>query len=117
MQPLTALYDSGGPLCRWATRWLSAQDQLIDLRFVPAASPAARSLYLGLVHGIKLESLRVVADVGGVSRGDKAWLMVLWCLVRNRSLVERLSDPLLMPMSSRFEKSVSKYRPCDDEPE
>ena len=114
MRYLTVLSDPGCPLCRWATRWLAEQPQLVPLRFVAAGSPEARAAFPELDAAATLREVTVVADTGEVYVGDRAWIACLWALVAYRPTAERLSSPALMPTVRQLVAAVSRYRRRDD---
>jgi len=111
VQHLTVLYDASCSLCRRASEWLAAQEQLVALEFVPAGSGEARRRFPHLDHAQTLREVTVVADGGEVYRAEKAWVACLWALPAYRSLAERLSSPVLLPLARRFVATVSQFRP------
>jgi predicted DCC family thiol-disulfide oxidoreductase YuxK len=115
METLTVLYDPGCSLCQWATRWLISKPKLVDMNFVPAASDLARSMYPYLDHEATLGDVTVIDNAGNVYTNEKAWVVCLWCLVDYRASAERLSTPRMLPMTKRFVRLVSKYRPTTTE--
>jgi predicted DCC family thiol-disulfide oxidoreductase YuxK len=112
----TVLFDEGCPLCRTARRWLSRQDQLVPLHFVPAGSAAARSRFPGLDHEATLRELTVIADDGAYYLGDSAWLACLWALSGHRATAERLSSPRLLPVARRIIAAASAVREATRSP-
>jgi predicted DCC family thiol-disulfide oxidoreductase YuxK len=110
MRGLTVLYDQDCELCRRARSWLGQQAALVPLEFVPAGSPAAKSLFPALDHPSTLRDLTVVGDRGEVYRGAKAWLMCLWALRDHREKAIRWSTPDRMEIARRFVSWVSKNR-------
>ncbi|MEV1286448.1 DUF393 domain-containing protein [Micromonospora sp. NPDC049679] len=106
----TVLYDAHCPVCRTASRWLQARDQLVPLRFVPAGSEAARQRFPGLDHEATLRDITVVADTGEVYVGDGAWVACLWALAGYRDLAERLSRPHLLPLARQVVAAASAVR-------
>ncbi len=93
MNTLTVLYDADCPFCRRAKAWLTAQQQLVRLDFVPANSPQARHKFPDLDHSRTMNVITVVGDRGEVYRGDGAWLVCLWALRAWRPMANRLSGP------------------------
>lgn len=83
---LTVLFDERCTVCRRTATWLAAQDQLVPLDFVAAASREARERFPALDHSSTLGVVTVVTDRGLVYRGEHAWVMCLWCLAATRSL-------------------------------
>ena len=81
---LTVLYDSQCPVCRRARQWVSGQATHLPIGFVAAGSDDARRLFPTLDHGATLRDITVVDDRGGVYRGERAWIMVLWAVVSTR---------------------------------
>jgi predicted DCC family thiol-disulfide oxidoreductase YuxK len=112
----TVLFDEGCPMCRTARRWLSRQDQLVPLRFVPAGSAAARSRFPELDHEATLRDLTVIADDGAYYVGDSAWLACLWALADHRATAERLSSPRLLPVARRIIAAASAVREATRSP-
>jgi predicted DCC family thiol-disulfide oxidoreductase YuxK len=110
MLALTVLYDPECGLCRRAHDWLAEQAKLIELHFVPCASDEARKRYPVLDHDLTKQDLTVIGDDGAVYFGPKAWLMVLWALVRYRDWAYRLATPELLPTTKRVVSVISQNR-------
>jgi predicted DCC family thiol-disulfide oxidoreductase YuxK len=110
MFALTVLYDPECGLCRRAHEWLAEQTKLIELNFVACASDEARKHYPQLNHDLTKKDLTVVSDEGAVYFGPKAWLMVLWALVRYRDWSYRLAAPELLPTTRRVVSMISQNR-------
>jgi len=110
MQALTVLYDPECGLCRRAHEWLAYQSKIIELKFVACASDEARKRYPQLDHDLTKKDLTLVSDDGGVYFGPKAWLMVLWSLVRYREWAYRLATPELLPTTKRVVSMISQNR-------
>ncbi|GAA0539678.1 DCC1-like thiol-disulfide oxidoreductase family protein [Paractinoplanes ferrugineus] len=106
----TVLYDEGCPVCRTAHRWLASRAQLVPLKFAPAGSPDARSLFPGLDHAATMRDLTVVADDGSYYSGDAAWFACLWALTDYRATAERFAHPRLLPGARRFIAAISAVR-------
>ncbi|MEO6714347.1 MAG: hypothetical protein ABIM89_13075, partial [Mycobacteriales bacterium] len=92
------------------SQWLARQPAYVELRFVPAASPLAVSLFPGLAPQSTTGDLAVVADDGGVYRGANAWIMCLWALREHRALAYTFSAPALAGGARRFVAWVSEHR-------
>jgi predicted DCC family thiol-disulfide oxidoreductase YuxK len=107
---LTVLYDPECGLCRRAHDWLAEQAKIVELNFVACASDEARRRYPQLNHDLTKQDLTVVGDDGGVYFGPKAWLMVLWSLVRYREWAYRLSAPELLPTTKKVVSMISQNR-------
>lgn len=88
VKSLTVLYDPHCGLCREARAWLEKQATFVPLVFVGAGTELAARRFPGLDQRDTLRRLTVVSDRGGVYRGARAWLMVLWALRewRDRSI-------------------------------
>jgi predicted DCC family thiol-disulfide oxidoreductase YuxK len=111
MDRLYVLYDAHCGLCSWAKRWLMRQRMLIDLRFIPAGSPAALRLFPGLDRaGEPPEELVVVSDQGAIYRNGSAWIMCLFALEAYRDRANRLANPLLLPLARQAFALLSKQR-------
>ena len=110
MLALTVLYDPECGLCRRAHEWLADQAKLIELQFVPCASDEARKRYPFLDHDLTKKDLTVISDDGAVYFGPKAWLMVLWALVRYRDWSYRLASPELLPTTRRVVSLITQNR-------
>ena len=110
MLALTVLYDPECGLCKRAHDWLAEQAKLIELYFVPCASDEARKRYPVLDHDLTKQDLTVIGDDGAVYFGPKAWLMVLWALVRYRDWAYRLATPELLPTTKRVVSVISQNR-------
>jgi predicted DCC family thiol-disulfide oxidoreductase YuxK len=111
MDRLYVLYDAHCGLCSWAKRWLMRQSMLIDLRFIPAGSPAALRLFPGLDRaGEPPEELVVVSDQGAIYRNGSAWIMCLFALEAYRDWANRLANPLLLPLARQAFALLSKQR-------
>ena len=111
MLALTVLYDPECGLCRRAHEWLADQSKIVELNFVPCASEEARKRYPQLNHDLTKKDLTVVGDENGaVYFGPKAWLMVLWALVRYRDWSYRLATPELLPTTKRVVSLISQNR-------
>lgn len=107
---LTVLYDGKCALCLSARRWLREQPLLVPLRFVPAGSPTARTLYPALDHGSTLTDITVIDDRGRIYRGAKAWVMCLWATRAHRARAISLTRPAMWPLAKRFIAWVSTNR-------
>jgi predicted DCC family thiol-disulfide oxidoreductase YuxK len=110
MRNLTVLYDSKCGLCRRARTWLENEPKLVDLVFVPAASPEAQRLYPSIDPAATLVDMTVVSDEGEVYMGAKAWLMCLWALREYREWSLSLATPQLLPMARKIVEAVSQNR-------
>jgi len=110
MFALTVLYDPDCGLCRRAHDWLSEQAKIVELNFVACASDEARKRYPKLNHDLTKKDLTIVSDEGAVYFGPKAWLMVLWALVRYRDWAYRLAAPELLPTTRRVVSVISQNR-------
>lgn len=108
MNKLYVLYDATCGVCDRARRWMGRQPSLVDLEFVPAGSPAARSLFPALASAS--EELTVVSDTGDVWRGTAAWLMCLWALAEFRDWSHRLASPTLEPFARQAFEVLSRNR-------
>ncbi len=107
---LCVIYDARCGLCRRARRWLEAQDSIVDLGFVAAGSATARRSFPSLASSDRPEELIVVADDGGVYRGERAWILCLWALEDYREWAERLASPALLPLARQGFALVSRQR-------
>ena len=107
---LTVLYDAHCPLCRTARQWLYRQPTYVPLRFIPAASVAARRRFPLLDPAETLRDITVVDDAGRVYRGPKAWVMCLWATREHRDRALSLAQPRLWPLAKRFVAWVSTHR-------
>jgi predicted DCC family thiol-disulfide oxidoreductase YuxK len=110
MTGLTVLYDPVCGLCQRAHGWLAEQPKLVELNFVPCDSEEARRRYPHLDHALTKKDLTVVSDQGAVYFGPKAWVMVLWALVRYRDWSYRLSSPELLPTTRRVVSLITQNR-------
>ena len=110
MFALTVLYDPECGLCRRSHEWLADQPKLVELNFVPCASEEARKRYPLLDHDVTRQDLTVISPEGAVYFGPKAWLMVLWALVRYREWSYRLASPELLPTTKRVVSAISQNR-------
>ena len=110
MANLTVLYDPACGLCQRAHAWLAEQQKLLELKFVPCNSEEARRRYPRLNHALTQEDLTVISDLGAVYFGPKAWVMVLWALVRYREWSYRLSTPELLPTTRRVVSLITQNR-------
>ncbi|WP_377270600.1 thiol-disulfide oxidoreductase DCC family protein [Peterkaempfera sp. SMS 1(5)a] len=107
---LTVLHDPACPLCRHLGDWLRRQRQLVELEFVPVASPEARERFPGVDHDAALGEIIVVADTGEVWTGHHAFVSCLWALADHRPLAHRLSTPAGLPLARAAAFAASKYR-------
>jgi hypothetical protein len=89
---------------------LADQPKLVELRMIPIKTDAARRRFPKLNHELTSEDLTVISDKGDVYFGPKAWLMVLWALVRYRDWSYRLSSPELLPTTRRVVSLISQHR-------
>jgi hypothetical protein len=80
---------------------LESRPQLVELRFVPAASADARRLFPTLDHARTLVDVTVISDDGAVFTGPNAWTMCLWALRDYRRLARAMSSPSLAPLARR----------------
>jgi len=110
MAHLTVLYDPLCGLCRRAHGWLAEQPKIVELNFVPCKSDEARHRYPQLNHELTAKDLTVVSDAGAVYFGSKAWVMVLWALVRYREWSYRLASPELLPTTKRVVSLITQNR-------
>ena len=108
MKSLTVLYDFNCGLCQRARRWLAAEPKFLALEFIPAGSDHARYRFPTLSG--KVEELVVVADDGGVYRGDRAWIMCLYALTEYREWALRLATPRLLPLARSAFQLISENR-------
>jgi predicted DCC family thiol-disulfide oxidoreductase YuxK len=108
MKKLYVLYDASCGVCVRARAWMGRQPALIELEFVPADSPVARTLFPALAGAS--EELTVVSDEGEVWRGTAAWLMCLWALAEFREWSHRMSSPALAPFARQALELLSKNR-------
>jgi predicted DCC family thiol-disulfide oxidoreductase YuxK len=106
---LAVLYDDGCPFCRRCRDYLERQPQLVPLRLVPMATPAARALTGGAIPAAGRE-LVVVADDGAFWVGGDAFLMCMWALEEQRALAMAFAHPWLRPWSELFFDSLSSGR-------
>ncbi|HEY6118946.1 MAG TPA: DCC1-like thiol-disulfide oxidoreductase family protein, partial [Pyrinomonadaceae bacterium] len=97
-------------LCQRSHGWLADQPKLVEMIFIPCNSEAARRRYPHLDHALTEKDLTVVSDLGAVYFGPKAWLMVLWALVRYREWSYRLSSPDLLPTTRRVVSLITQNR-------
>lgn len=107
---LTVLYDAGCPLCSRFRDWLAAQQLLVPLRLVPAASAEARAAYPTLDHARTLREVTVVGADGSVWTNEHAWVMCLWATRRHRALAERLARPAWLPLARGAAYSAAGLR-------
>lgn len=112
MKTLTVLYDFNCGLCQRARRWLEAEPKFLALEFIPAGSDHARYRFPSLSLSLpdKVEELVVVADDGGVYRGDRAWIMCLYALTEYREWALRLATPRLLPLARSAFQLISEHR-------
>ena len=82
----------------------------MPLRFIPAASGAARRRFPLLDPAETLRDITVVDDAGRVYRGPKAWVMCLWATREHRARALSLAQPTLWPLAKRFVAWVSTHR-------
>lgn len=115
MKSLTVLYDSRCSLCQWATQWLTSKPMFIDIQFVAAASSTARAMFPNIDHEATLRDITAIDDDGYVYQNEKAWVMCLWCTEQYRPAAIRLASPRMLPMTKRFVRLVSRYRPLEDD--
>ena len=108
MNRLYVLYDASCGVCLHARRWMGRQAALVELEFVSAGSPVARTLFPELASAT--EELTVVSDRGDVWRGTAAWLMCLWALTEYREWSYRLASPGLAPLARQAFELLSKNR-------
>lgn len=110
MTHLTVLYDARCDFCRSVRSWLEGRAAYVPLRFVAAGSERARALFPALDHAASLGEITVVRPDGGVYRGERAYLMVLWALREHRELALRLAAPGLRPHARRALAWLTKHR-------
>jgi predicted DCC family thiol-disulfide oxidoreductase YuxK len=110
MAPLTILYDPDCGLCRRVHGWLAEQPKFVELNLLPIKTDAARRRFPDLNHDLTAEDLTVISDKGAVYFGPKAWLMVLWALVRYRDWSYRLASPELLPTTKRVVSLITQSR-------
>ena len=110
MAPLTILYDPDCGLCRRVHGWLAEQPKFVELNLLPIKTEAARRRFPQLNHDLTAEDLTVISDKGAVYFGPKAWLMVLWALVRYRDWSYRLASPELLPTTRRVVSLITQKR-------
>jgi predicted DCC family thiol-disulfide oxidoreductase YuxK len=108
MKTLTVLYDFHCALCQRARRWLEAQPKFVALEFIPAGSDHARHRFPTLPNTV--EELVVVADDGGVYKGDRGWIMCLYALEEYREWALRLATPRLLPLARAAFELISENR-------
>lgn len=109
LRQLTVVYDETCELCRRCRQWLSAQAQLVELRFLAAGSPQGEALY-GKTPWYR-EELMVVSADGHCWVGPEAFIMCLWATANFRNTAYRLRGRALAPMAERFFHSLSDNRP------
>jgi predicted DCC family thiol-disulfide oxidoreductase YuxK len=108
MKKLVVLYDYNCGLCQRARRWLESQPKFLELEFIPAGSDHARFRFPTLSE--KVEELIVVADDGGVYKGDRGWIMCLYALAEYREWALRLATPKLLPLARAAFQLISENR-------
>ncbi|MBI2678365.1 MAG: DUF393 domain-containing protein [Candidatus Koribacter versatilis] len=108
MKRLTVLYDYNCGLCQRARRWLEAQPKFLALEFIPAGSDHARFRFPTIPD--RVEELIVVADDGGIYKGDRAWIMCLYALADYREWALRLAAPKLLPLARAAFQLISENR-------
>ena len=108
MKKLIVLYDYNCGLCQRARRWLESEPKFIALEFIPAGSDHARHRFPTLAATV--EELVVVADDGGVYKGDRAWIMCLYALTEYREWALRLATPRLLPLARSAFQLISENR-------
>ncbi len=90
---------------------MSRQPALIDVRFIPAGSAAAKQQFPGLDRELEpADELVVISDQGAVYRNDSAWIMCLFALEAYREWANRLAHPLLRPLARQAFTLLSKQR-------
>lgn len=110
MRKLTILYDRSCRFCRWCCQWLADQPAYLELEFVARDADEVARRWPHLASDNAAEELLVIDDAGGVYRGEKAYLMVLYALRRHRGLALRLSKPALRPLARRAFRAVARHR-------
>ena len=103
---ITIVYDAACGVCNRAKEWISRQDPLVGLHFVPLGSSDARRRFPQLPGG----ELAVVADTGEVWLGNRAWIVCLWALGGYREFAVRLTSPLLLLMAREAFAVVTNHR-------
>src|SRR6185436_2511950 len=102
MKWLAVLYDDHCGVCSRIRRWLEGQVCYVPLRMVPLHSTNLAAQFPGIGSFDPGEKLVVVADHGGVWRGDAAWITLLWALRDGRERALKLAAPALRPFARRF---------------
>ena len=103
---ITLVYDAACGLCTRAKDWIRQRDPLVAIEFVEARSLEAwRRL-----PRLAVDELAVVADMGEVWLGNRAWIACLWSLRGYRDLALRLTSPLLVLMAREAYMVVSRNR-------
>ena len=97
IQTMTVLYDSDCEFCVRCKNWLAAQQQRINLLFVPIKSAEA-SGYLFKLRDHYLNELIVITDRNDVYYREKALLMCLYALSRYYEWAFNFSRPLFYPL-------------------
>lgn len=107
---LYVLFDAECAMCVRCRDWLSRQDALVPLIFIPLRSPDLAERFHGIDTLNPREQLLMVGDDGSVYRGASSWIMCLWALDRYRDYAQRLSHPALLPFAKIVCELLSKNR-------
>ena len=103
---LTVLYDGHCGFCLQLRRWAERQDTDPPIAFLQQQHPEVvrRFPTLSLAHDAKDRPTELVAidSAGHVFRETDAYLAVLHCMRRYRTLASRLNRPALRPLARRF---------------
>jgi len=110
MNRLYLLYDDRCELCRRLKNWVLRQDAWLELKLLPAGSPAARQLFPGLEQIATGNDLVAISDLGEVYLNNHAWIMCLYALREYRGWARRLAHPLLLPLARQAFDTLSKNR-------
>ncbi|SRR5579864_1953902 len=103
---LTLIYDAACGVCTRGKDWISHQDALVRLEFLPLDSDEARARFPGLPTG----ELTAAANTGEMWRGTHAWVVCLWALLDYRSLAHKLANPLLVGLAREAYMAVAGNR-------
>jgi predicted DCC family thiol-disulfide oxidoreductase YuxK len=106
---LLVLYDADCALCVRCRHWLEQQPTYVDVKFLAAASPAARADLAEVRPWLGVE-LVVVSDRGEAWLGAAGFLVCLWATRDYREWSYRLSGPAFAPLAERFFHMISSRR-------
>lgn len=110
MNSITIFYDERCGFCRFCRAWLEAQPKYVAMRFVPRDAEEVGRRWPAVAALQDADEMLVLDDRGGLYRGEKAYIVVLYALREWRSLSLRLAQPMWRGLARRAFRMAARNR-------